>query len=308
MTSPSYSISHILCATDLSPSSEVAFTKSVATAKCLGAKLTLVFVSASTDDNSAISSLFAMSREMKRLADDMLTRDTKALDGLVAKAQADGVDTTRLMLQGEPATEIANAAIDVDADLVVTATHGREGLEKFLLGSVTERLVHTCTRPMMVARNDGSHCEAGYRKILVPTDFSLRAGHALDVALALAAPDAEIELVHCWRLPIGVSGGPASIVDSIRRSLARDIRKRGQAELKKINSDARLSFFAVEKAAGLGVTERAAAIGSELVVMGTHARSGLSHFLLGSVAETVLHYAECSVIVVPNHAEKDALT
>ncbi len=296
-----YKIRRILCATDLSEANNLAVAKASLLALFLDAELVLAFVSSSTDDDTEISSMFAMSAEMKRLADDMLERDKAALDVLVEKAAARGNNVRRLLLAGDAADEISGAAIDIDADLVVTGTHGRTGIEKFLLGSVAERLIHTCRRPMMIVREAGANPEVGYRKITLPTDFSQRADRAVDIAFALAAADAEIELLHCWRLPTGVSAGPASVVRSISKSMERDIRKRGELEVKKLEGRGHeVSFHAVAKPAGQGVTERAAETGCELIVMGTHGRTGLSHFLLGSVAEITVHYASCSVVVVPS--------
>ena len=61
---------------------------------------------------------------------------------------------------GDPATKIVELAADIDADLIVLATHGRRGLKHFLMGSVSEKVVRTAGCPVMVLR-EKSHAAKG---------------------------------------------------------------------------------------------------------------------------------------------------
>src|SRR5690606_34167442 len=173
-----------------------------------------------------------------------------------------------------------------------TGTHGRTGIDRFLLGSVAERVVRSSVVPVMVARERGALPSAGYRKILVPTDFSDHAARAVELALLLGAEGCEIELFHCWRLPAGIGAGPSSVVQPIVRSVEREVAARGQAAIESFSErGANLTFHAVRKPPVQGVADRVAAADFDLVVMGTHGRGTLSRFILGSVSSATVHQA-----------------
>ena len=293
-------VKRVLCATDTSKASRHAVMKAAALSAFLDAELILTYVSTTADADDDIPAILATLREYKRLADEMLKHDHAALDILVADAEASGAKVQRHATSGDPADEIVKAAEKFSADLIVTGTHGRTGIDKFLLGSVAERVIRIATRPVMVARNPEFMPAAGYRKILVPTDFSESARRAFELAAALATKDCEIELLHCWRLPPGVGAGPTAVVDSIIRSIDREIRARGEKTASELAREgATVTFHAVRQPPAQGVAERISEGDFDLVVMGSHGRSGLSRFILGSVAETTIHYAPCSVITVP---------
>ncbi len=135
--------------------------------------------------------------------------------------------------------------------------------------------------------------------ILVPTDFSVGAGHALDYAVALAAKlGARIHVLHVVTLPaygVDVTGVASSNViaelsEGGERALAALIAAHARdafaPPLLRIG-DAREVIDAVARE-----------IGADLVVMGTHGRRGLTRLLLGSVAEAVVRTAPCSVLAV----------
>ncbi|WP_277554780.1 universal stress protein [Halobaculum limi] len=63
-----------------------------------------------------------------------------------------GRDVTAVVREGRPANEIADYAREIDADLVATGTRGRHGENRFLIGSVAERVVRTCPVPVLTVR------------------------------------------------------------------------------------------------------------------------------------------------------------
>lgn len=293
-------IRRILCATDTSEASQQAVNKAVALALHLDAELVLMYVSTTAEDDRDIPAMLATLREVKRLADEMLRHDKAALDGMVEAARAAGATVQRHLVNGEPADEIVRAADEFDVDFLMTGTHGRTGLDKFMLGSVAERVIRTSRRPVLVARNPDYLPSEGYRRILVPTDFSDNAKRAFELAARVGAKDCEIELLHCWRLPPGVGAGPTAVVESLIKSFDKEIHARGQAVIEELTAGgATVTFHAVRQPPAQGVTERISEGGFDLVVMGSHGRSGLSRFMLGSVAETTIHHAPCSVMTVP---------
>lgn len=292
-------LDRLLVATDTSKASQIAVNQAAAIAAHNDAELVLMYVGIRPEQESDIPSLFAMSNVMNQLAEEMFKRDEKIVDFLIKSAEEAGARVTSHIVSGDPADAICDAAVELDVDLVVTGTQGRSGLDKFLLGSVAERVVHICSRPVMVARGDVVP-SGGYRSILVPTDFSEHADAAVEMAMALGAPDCDYELLHCWRLPTGIGAGPASVVEPIIESIEKKIHAKGADAINRlVEAGATVTFRAAMGAPSQGVAERSRDGKFELVVLGSQGRRGISRFLLGSVAEAAIHHAPSSVLVVP---------
>lgn len=139
------------------------------------------------------------------------------------------------------------------------------------------------------------------RHILVPTDFSDHAAHALDVAASLARTiGADLRVLHVYMPPqhpltVGLPLLPLDMIAGLEQQVGEALD-----QLCKPLIDAGLR---VEQLTSVGVADveivRAAQRGVDLVVMGTHGRTGLGHALMGSVAEKVVRRAPCPVLVVP---------
>ncbi len=140
-------------------------------------------------------------------------------------------------------------------------------------------------------------------RILVPTDFSDCADAALTYALTLAdRVGATVSLVHVFDDPDELSFYSglyvlmprelrAEIVEDIRHQLAERLAATGHKDV-----TTEVLMGSVAKAIVEGARERYC----DLIVMGTHGRHGVSHVLLGSVAERVVRTAHCPVLVVRN--------
>jgi nucleotide-binding universal stress UspA family protein len=76
-------------------------------------------------------------------------------DALATVEELANADVTTAIREGRPAPEITAYAREVDADLVATGTRGRHGENRFLIGSVAERVVRTCDKPVLTVRQLG---------------------------------------------------------------------------------------------------------------------------------------------------------
>jgi len=143
------------------------------------------------------------------------------------------------------------------------------------------------------------------RTILVPTDFSEYADHALAYAVNLAAQlDATIHLVHAISVPaagipeLGVAYS-SLMMESTTKEAQRELDERATLYRDRVS----LGPVRVEVGDARDVIDQVAkTIGADLIVMGTHGRRGLRRMLLGSVAETVVRSAPCPVLTV--HSKK----
>jgi nucleotide-binding universal stress UspA family protein len=232
------------------------------------------------------------------LPTDFITRQrvdaTDVLQATSARCRELGVSSEPLLVDDNPSDGLARAAEEAGADLLVLGSHGRSGLQRILLGSVAERAVRLCRRDALVARGPAGDQE-GYRRILVGTDFSPYAHSALRAALEVAAPDATIEVVHCWEAPIVPAGMP---VAPIRHELEKNIAQAGARLLAHHPELAgRATFMPLEASPSDGMSTRAAEIGADLIAVGSHGRRGVRRWLLGSVAESAIRRAPCSIMV-----------
>ncbi|MES1171714.1 MAG: universal stress protein [Bacteroidota bacterium] len=141
------------------------------------------------------------------------------------------------------------------------------------------------------------------RRVLVPTDFSETADRALTLAIRFAKlVRAAIDLVHVYPLPVyapatDVPGAfplppTPEILADVEHGLAR-------AAARVRDAGVECQVASMEGRASDEIVAHATKIGADLIVMGSHGRSGLRRALLGSVAEQVLHKVKCPVLVVP---------
>ena len=146
----------------------------------------------------------------------------------------------------------------------------------------------------------------GIRKILVPVDFSESSAAALDAALSVAERfGAEIEVLHVWEPPKFVR--PDLMVWMEHEGEAESLAEYTQGEAKKELDQLLASVdrgqtkvvarFEVGDAAPT-IVKTAEDRGHDLVVVGTHGRTGLSRFFLGSVAEKVVRRSPCPVMTL----------
>lgn len=296
----------ILVGTDFSPESQIALEHALRVARHVRAQVILAHAGTAIDAaDAALAPESAALLEYERIVAEHVAENREQLAALVASVRARGVDASIREVEGFPDTGIAEAADQVDADLVVIGTHGRTGLKRLLLGSVAERVVRLCRRHVMVARPPGGQegDATGYQRILVPTDFSPRAEMALELALDLAAPGGRLELLHAWSLP-ALTGSlvpgrvSESALEPVRASIEAGVREKGSALMARhARAGVHMELTVVNDPAARAIDQRAET-GHDLIVMGGHGRRGLRRLILGSVAEATVRHAPCSVLVV----------
>ena len=143
------------------------------------------------------------------------------------------------------------------------------------------------------------------RSILVPTDFSKSAGNAIEHAIALAARfGARLTLLHAQTLFHNDSQRDLVQLKEEEAELRSSLRRVESLIGRKIESDTRIVRDIGAAAAILTYLSESE---TDLVVMGTHGRSGLAHVVLGSVAEQVSREANCPVLTIRAGQETDGL-
>ncbi|MBI2391347.1 MAG: universal stress protein [Deltaproteobacteria bacterium] len=143
------------------------------------------------------------------------------------------------------------------------------------------------------------------RRILVPTDFSRCSEAAMDYALDLAQKlGAQVQLLHVWEVPVGIGVEAIHVVslpEGGRASLAEFVRGEAEKELGRLMTSLKERGFTVQAKLTTGEPGRQivdAAKEADLVVMGTHGRGAVAHFLLGSVTERVIRKSTTPVLTI----------
>jgi nucleotide-binding universal stress UspA family protein len=145
------------------------------------------------------------------------------------------------------------------------------------------------------------------QRILVPVDFSQPSKKALEYAGAMATRfDAKLDVLHVWR-PTEYTGDAMVVLtrSEPELTLATFLRNHADKELSAFLEGVPHSARLLESGEPAQVIARVAGEGGyDLIIMGTHGRTGLPHLMLGSVAEKVVRLAPCPVLTYRPPAEK----
>jgi nucleotide-binding universal stress UspA family protein len=288
-------IERIVVGTDFSPEAEAAVQHALHVARITGAAITLVHACPIVDPPSR-----SVSGPWSDLMQRQLTENRQKIEALSASLALQGARVTHVLADDVADSAILDVAASVGADLVVVGTHGFTGIKHLLLGSVAEKVLRHSPSSVLIARPPGpepalEELGHGYRRLLVATDFSDGAEHALEMATSLAADGASIEVWHWWNSPYG---GPLPDPAALRREIEDGARASGDELIQRHrNPRYRLSFHVAESLAREGIQHQLTSGGYDLVVLGSYGRRGLTRWLLGSVAEATARQAPCPVLV-----------
>jgi nucleotide-binding universal stress UspA family protein len=298
-------IATILCPIDFSEFSRDALNHAVALANWYRAKLTLIHVidipQVPLDALSGGAGAFTPPLDLDRakVADDVRDFARPAI------GPAD-ISMDVLITFGGPVTEIQRHAEQIHADVVVVGTHGRSGFQRFVLGSVTERLLRTIVVPLLIVPPPVMKPKTVvYDTILCPIDFSDESMRALDYALSLAQEtDARIILLHVLEAlldEVTPRTRNAAVLEYLRE-LEQDASARLMAA---VPDEARTWSHPVERIvrgrAYREVLAIAEAERASLIVMGVRGRAALNRLIFGSTTEHVIREARCPVLTL--HSE-----
>jgi nucleotide-binding universal stress UspA family protein len=226
---------------------------------------------------------------------------TAAVDTVAALFADDPVTTQ--VTSGVPSETILEYVSAEGIDVVVMGTHGRTGIDRFLIGSVAERVVRHADVPVLTVRSSETAPEwPPLDRILVSTDGSEASFRALPVAFDLA------ERFDAVIAGLSVVDERATenvyTVQTALEEMVGGLEATARTATERIESQAHAADVEVTTAVVDGIPSRticahAEASGADLVVLASHGRTGLAHYLLGSVAERVVRNSAVPVLTVP---------
>lgn len=300
----------IIVGVDFSPEADLAASQAVEIARHTDGEVVLVHCGDTVEMPAPGEQTTASGRDVfevygSRLA-AALAAHREQLSFLRQRLAGQGPSVSQALHEGFPDTALCDAAEKMEADLVVVGTHGRTGLRWFLLGSVAAQVIRMSRTDVLVARQEGAG-RGGFQRILVAMDFSPSAERALDRALDLAASGAQVDVVHYYGLrwpALVYSGAGAPLVaipappDPIEQEVVAAAMKQGEKLLAtRRRPEVKLAFRALGGTATPGLVHLLEERPYDLVALGSHGRRGFRLFAVGSVAETVVRRAPCSVLV-----------
>lgn len=210
----------------------------------------------------------------------------------------------RVVERVAPAQAILSYARSAAADLIVMGTHGRRGVAHLVMGSVAETVVRGAPCPVLTVQKSPPDGRP-FTRILVPTDFSAPSDDALDLARVLQLRfGASIHLLHVLdeEQTVGPLGAEVFVTEApeVRAARLRDARERLSHRVSAADrASGRVRSEVLFGPVAGTIVHHADDNGFDLIVMGTHGRTGLAHLLIGSVAERVIRSAACPVLTTP---------
>lgn len=231
--------------------------------------------------------------------DSVLADAEQLIDSIVAEHAGVDVPVEGEVATGVPHTAILDRVDDEAADLIAMGSHGRTGPERFLLGSVTEKVLRRSDVPVLTVKlRDGDSVSPPFTDVLVPTDGSDGAAAAVDPALAIA--EAYHSTLHILSVVDVMALGPDVRTDFVMEGLEESAQSAVEAVEERVLA-ADISDLAGAVEVGYPYAEIRSYVEEHdvnLVVMGTHGRSGISRYLLGSVTEKLVRTCPVPVMTV----------
>ncbi len=291
---PTTRVEKILLSSDGSEFSEGAVREAIRLAKTCSSKLSVLSV---LDYNPEFDSVAPQIIEIKE-------KDArKHLDDVQAEAGKAGVDCVTIVQKGEDAYKnIVEEAVKNKSTMIVMGRRGRTGLKRLMMGSVTARVIGHAPCNVLVVPHAA---QLGFKSIVVATDGSKYSLAAASEAIGLAKRNGS-ELTVISVVPAEIAT-PTDIDFTMtqRELIAEKEMHNAEKNAKAVKEAAQKEGVSVKAFVMSGkppdaIIQIAGERKADLIVLGSHGRTGVERLLMGSVAERVIVLAACPVLVVKN--------
>jgi nucleotide-binding universal stress UspA family protein len=209
--------------------------------------------------------------------------------------------------KGNPEEIIIDKAAVNKTTMIAMVTHGRSGLDRWLMGSIAEKVLRGTSNPLLLVRaKDGFKAdgELGFKSVIIPLDGSEIAESVLPPVTELAKKlNVGIVLVRVFHVPPAIYAGGegyyAINYEAVRDQLKDEVRSYLERKVDELRSQGieNVSFMTPE---GLGADE-IITLGRKtpksLIAMSSHGRSGVKRWVLGSITETVVRHSDEPVLI-----------
>lgn len=288
---------------ELSASTRAAIDKALWLAARTSARVTFLSSLMPCLDLTSDARSLAEMRRYQGLIDCLNGKAAERMAALVEEARSSGIEASEIRTGGKPWYELIREVVESKFDLVLVGSHQQHTLGRVLLGNTGRRLIRKCPCPVWVT----SPVEAGaVRTILAPTDFSETAAESLKLAHSLAQQfGAELHVLHAVEHHLEPAMHhlvvPVAEVEAYRARIQAD----AQRDLSTALTEAGLgeAIAPAHRHIAVGrphsvIQDAVDRLSTDLVIMGTQGRSGISGLLVGNTAERVFSHLTCSVLAI----------
>jgi hypothetical protein len=287
---PTTGIEKILLSADGSDLSKGAVAGAISLAKACTGKLYVTFVIETNPEYEALA---------PKLVEKSEYEAKQYLEDVKAAALKEGVQCELIVHHGdEPYKLLVDDAAKMQADVIVMGRRGRTGLKRLMMGSVTAKVIgHSHCKVLVVpvaakpewknvlAATDGS--KQGNKAVMEAITIAKRCGSCLTIVSSIASDDL-VELEDSSLFLKDIAG---QVVESMEKNI-RELKELAQKE--GVNARG----FVLSGNPAEAITATAKENNADLVVVGSHGRTGLDRLLMGSVTERVIVLSSCAVLVV----------
>jgi nucleotide-binding universal stress UspA family protein len=219
-----------------------------------------------------------------------------------------GLAITCSVEKGRPEEIITERAARDPGTLIIMATHGRSGLDRWLMGSVAEKILRATANPLLLVRAvaDGKTTgEIKWKSVIVPLDGSELAELVLPSVITFAREmKLEVVLARAYEIPAAAYYGSEDYLPNYE-AIKEQIREEARAYLLnkteglKREGVANISWVLLDGAAADELIKLGRSTPDNLIAMSTHGRSGVRRWVLGSVTEKIVRHSGDPVLVMP---------
>jgi nucleotide-binding universal stress UspA family protein len=257
-------------------------------AQASGAELTLLHV---VDDDQPNDLIEIESREAERILAEQID----------AMAELHATKCRPMVATGDPFDGILRSAHSISADLIVMGAHRKQLLRDMFIGTTIERVVRTGPYPVLMVNNEA---HGPYQNAVAAVDISEPSANAVRTAKSAGLVGGSITLLHAFLAPGKRKMSAAGIDQAAIDEFIASERRRGTDEF--------VAFLAVSELGGPNmplrveegepfdvISKAVEEMSADLLIVGTHARTGLLKVLLGSVTEAALRRLDMDILAVP---------
>ena len=298
---------NILFPTDFTPHARSALKYAAAFARAGHGRVVLFSVQTG---NAPPNLMTLPARVLQEQENEWLLQLQREVRELLTDPLLKGLEVEPVIVEGEPATEIAKAVRHYDIDLVTVVTHGRRGLARALFGSTAEEIIAEAPCPVLTIRPPqhdfvhhlGDQTDVRLNRVLLATNFRPTSFSAMKTAREIAeATEAELHAVF--------------VIGDYFEQISLLFPDEGGSALSRMRNEVkeRMEAFARERGANVivhaaegrpyeEIVNLAAKIDADLIVIGTSVHESLfgGAPVLGSEIERVVRNAPCPVLCVPS--------
>ncbi|MGI9535047.1 MAG: universal stress protein [Thermodesulfobacteriota bacterium] len=209
------------------------------------------------------------------------------------------IKVTIKVIIGKHYEAILSESEKINAKAIILGTPKKATLKDFFIGSTAERVVRNSNVPVIVVKKASMK---KYKRAVVAIDFSVYSRRCLDFALDIFANE-EIYLVHCYHIPYKLLIEPSHMTYKDKRDQKKGFLNMVNQEmthfLKPIQKDTRNINIIIKEGPAIDcLNNEIRRLKADLLILGTHGRTGMSRALIGSVANNMLTTSKCDIAII----------